>query len=201
MFVAFPVHESAHALVAYWLGDDTGKKQNRISLIPFKHMNLFGTLMMIFVGVGWAKPVPINPNNFKNRKIGMALSSLAGPVSNLILAYISIVIWRILYWSTFGTTNVFLTLLLNIFQYGVILNIGLAVFNLLPIPPLDGSRIITLVLPEKTYFNIMKYERFIFFILIIVVYSGFLDVPLAMFREGTLSLMVFLSKWVDFFFI
>ena len=204
MFIAFPVHESAHALVAYWLGDDTGKNEKRISLNPFRHMNLFGALMMVFIGVGWAKPVPINPNKFKNRKFGMALSSLAGPVSNLLLAYISIVLWRILYWHLYmnGTivlaaTNAILTFL----EFSVVLNIGLAVFNLLPIPPLDGSRIITLILPEETYFKIMKYERIIFIGLIITVYSGLLDKPLMLFREGTLSIMLFLSKWVDLFFI
>ena len=99
LMTAFPVHESAHGLAAHLLGDDTAKNQGRISLNPAKHISLWGALFMLFVGVGAAKPVPINARNFKNPKVGMALSSLAGPVSNLILAYLSMVIYRILYMS------------------------------------------------------------------------------------------------------
>lgn len=199
LFTAFPVHESAHAFTAHLLGDDTAKSQGRISLNPFKHIDLFGTLMMIFVGVGWAKPVPINPDNFKNKKAGMALSSFAGPVSNLILAYLSIIIWRFMLWKSYGSANSS-NFLLTVFEYSVLLNIGLAVFNLLPVPPLDGSRIITLILPENLYFKVMKYERFIFIALIIAVYSGVLDAPLRLFRETALDAMIFLSGWVDYLF-
>ncbi len=196
MFIAFPVHEFAHAYTAHLLGDDTAKKQGRLTLNPIKHMNLFGTVLMVFVGVGWAKPVPVNPNNFKNRKAGMAVTSFAGPVSNLILAYLSVIIWRVLFfYDFFGSDFVRM-----IFEVGIILNIGLAVFNMLPVPPLDGSRLITLVFPDKIYFKVMKYERYIFFALIIVVYSGMLDGILLYLRENVLIFMMNISGWVDFLF-
>ncbi|MCL2053444.1 MAG: site-2 protease family protein [Oscillospiraceae bacterium] len=191
---AFPVHESAHALAAHWLGDNTAKEQGRITLNPFKHFDLFGTMMMLVAGVGWAKPVPINPANFKEPKKGMALSSFAGPLSNLILAYLSIVLGKITFFSGAWFSNAYL---LYFFSYSALLNVYLAVFNLMPIPPLDGSRIITLILPEKTYFKIMVYERFIMFALLIAVFMGLLRGPLNYLSGLVMNAMYFLSGWVD----
>lgn len=191
LFTAFPVHEFAHAYVAHKLGDDTAKYQGRLTINPFAHLDLMGTLMMILIGFGWAKPVPINPNNFKNRKVGMALSSLAGPVSNLIMAYIAMIIYKLISFN-FVTSEVMYNIAV-MFAYMVSLNIGLAVFNMLPIPPLDGSRIFSLFLDEKSYFNIMRFERYIFFILVIVMYSGILSTPLAYLRSGVLHIMDILT--------
>lgn len=191
LFTAFPVHEFAHAYVAHKLGDDTAKYQGRMTINPFAHLDLMGTLMMIFIGFGWAKPVPINPNNFKNRKVGMALSSLAGPVSNLIMAYIAMIIYKIISFN-FLTSEVMYNIAV-MFAYMVSLNIGLAVFNMLPIPPLDGSRIFSLFLNEDSYFYIMRFERYIFLILIIVMYSGILNTPLAYLRNGVLHVMDILT--------
>lgn len=196
LLTAFPVHECAHALSAHWLGDDTAKDQGRITLNPLRHLDLFGTIFMLFAGFGWAKPVPINPNNFKNRKVGMAVSSLAGPLSNLILSYISIILCKILTYNSAG--NTYLDALADVFWYSTILNVGLAVFNLLPIPPLDGSRIFNLVLPEKIYFKIMKYENVVFGILFFAIWMGFLDRPLMFLQQKAYDLMNLLSLWVDF---
>lgn len=196
LLTAFPVHECAHALSAHWLGDDTAKDQGRITLNPLRHLDLFGTIFMLFAGFGWAKPVPINPNNFKNRKVGMAVSSLAGPLSNLILSYISIILCKILIYNSAG--NTYLDALADVFWYSTILNVGLAVFNLLPIPPLDGSRIFNLVLPEKIYFKIMKYENIVFGILFLAIWMGFLDRPLMFLQQKAYDLMNLLSLWVDF---
>lgn len=197
LFTAFPVHESAHALTAHWLGDDTAKDQGRISLNPFKHINLFGALFMLFVGVGAAKPVPINASKFKKPKVGMAVSALAGPVSNLLLAYLSIILYRFLY-SISYLNGSDLSILLYVFQYAAILNIGLAVFNLLPIPPLDGSRIVTMFLPDKSYFGIMKYEKYIFIAIFILIFSGLLDRPLYFLQDKAIDVLWSLTGWVDY---
>ncbi len=195
LLIAFPIHECAHALVAKWLGDDTAEKQGRITLNPLKHLDLFGTILMLFAGFGWAKPVPINPNNFKKRKLGMALSSLAGPVSNLILAYIAIILSKILLYTE--TSEELSIICIN----AMLINVGLAVFNLIPVPPLDGSRILLLILPEKLYFKVMKYENVIFIILFAVIWLGLLDTPLAFLQVKTIEIMGFLSLWIDKLFI
>ena len=199
LLTAFPVHECAHALAAHWLGDDTAKNQGRISLNPLRHLDLFGTVFMLLAGFGWAKPVPINANNFKNRKVGMAVSSLAGPLSNVLMSYVSIVICKILTYSSYG--NSYVNALADVFWYATILNLGLAVFNLLPVPPLDGSRIFNLVLPEKLYFKVMKYENIIFGILFLSIWLGFLDKPLYFLQQQAFGLMNRFSIWVDIFMI
>ncbi len=195
LLIAFPIHECSHALVAKWLGDDTAEKQGRITLNPLKHLDLWGTILMLFAGFGWARPVPINPNKFKKRKLGMALSSLAGPVSNLILAYIAMILSKILLYTE--TSEELSIICIN----AMLINVGLAVFNLIPVPPLDGSRIMLLILPEKLYFKVMKYENVIFIILFAIIWLGLLDTPLAFLQVKTIEFMSFLSGWVDMLFI
>ena len=206
LLTAFPVHECAHALAAHWMGDDTAKNQGRMTLNPLRHLDPIGTVFMLLAGFGWAKPVPINANNFKNRKVGMAVSSLAGPLSNLLMSYISIVIYKLLvYYNFFAYSdnyiNPTLDALANVFWYATILNLGLAVFNLLPVPPLDGSRIFNLVLPERIYFKVMRYENIIFGILFAAIWLGFLDRPLAFLQQHAFVLMNLLSAWVDILMI
>ena len=174
--VAIPFHECGHALAAWLLGDDTAKRQGRLSMNPFAHFDLLGTLCMVFAGVGWAKPVSTDPRNFKNPKWGMALTALAGPAANILLAYVGMVVWKLMYyWAPLTDAAIYIAMFL---QYLVLMNVSLAVFNLIPVPPLDGSRILLVLLPRRIYFGLMKYERYIMIALLAAVWFGALDTPL-----------------------
>lgn len=197
LFTAVPVHECAHAWVAEKMGDDTGRKQGRITLNPFAHLTLWGSLMMILVGFGWGKPVMVDSRNFKNPKKGMVLTSLAGPASNFIMAFLSMIVYKVLAFLSYAKDSSTLDMMATVFVYITLINISLAVFNFLPIPPLDGSKIFNAILPEKWYFTIMKYENFIFIALIILVYSGLLDAPLSFLQGKVIDVMLFLTGWVD----
>ena len=170
--IAIPFHEAGHALAAWLLGDPTAKREGRISLNPFRHFDLVGTLCMIFAGVGWAKPVSTDPRNFKNPKWGMALTALAGPAANLLLAYLGMVAWKILYyWAPTTMITIFAARFL---QYLVMMDVGLAVFNLIPIPPLDGSKIVAYFLPPRAAWAYMSAGRYGFIILVLLLATGLL---------------------------
>ncbi|MEG0305768.1 MAG: site-2 protease family protein, partial [Oscillospiraceae bacterium] len=133
MLLAIPVHESAHALVSSWLGDSTAKDNGRLTLNPMAHFDLLGAMCMILTGFGWARPVPIGANRFKHPKLGMAVSALAGPVSNLLLGYFGYIAYKLTAYTLTGRTQ---SILLLFFQTFVLINVMLAVFNLIPVPPL-----------------------------------------------------------------
>jgi Zn-dependent proteases len=181
LLFALTVHEFSHGYIAYKLGDYTAKITGRLSLNPLRHLDPVGAICMLVFGFGWAKPVPIDTRNFKNPKRGMALSALAGPVANFILAFIGMFL-SMLAVRFLGTAvmsgNMFayaIILFLNVFY---MLNLGLAVFNMLPIPPLDGSRIFLIFLPTHIYFKIMQYERYIMMGMFALIFFGVLDRPL-----------------------
>ncbi len=203
LLTAIPIHESAHAYVASRLGDKTAKYQGRISLNPMVHFDMMGFICLIIAGIGWAKPVPINSYNFRgDRRVGMALSAAAGPASNLVVALISVLLARIFFF--FYANGLVVGVVGTVFYYiyyllfaMVQINILLAIFNLIPLPPFDGSRIFNLILPEKFYFKVMQYERYIFMGLFIVLVLGVLDYPLSVARSFVLDIMMFLTGFVD----
>ena len=181
------VHEISHGYTAYKMGDPTAKSLGRLSLNPLKHLDPIGALCMLLFGFGWAKPVPINTRYFKKPRASMALTALAGPVSNLLMAFVAFVAW--LYITVLGgTSSLFVELLGIFFEDFFVLNLGLAVFNLVPVPPLDGSRILFVLLPDKIYFGIMRYERYIYLALLVCLYLGVLDAPLNAAMRGVLWL-------------
>ena len=149
------VHESCHGLAAYWLGDDTAKRMGRISLNPLRHIDIGGLIMMAIFHFGWAKPVTIDMRRFRNRRAGMAITALAGPVSNVILAFLAL--------------------------------ICLALCNLIPIPPLDGSKVLFSLLPDSAYAWLMRYERYGMILLYILLFADVLDTPLNFLRTGLLN--------------
>ena len=164
------VHETCHGLAALALGDPTAKRQHRLSLNPLRHIDWFGLLMMLVAGFGWARPVPVNPNYFKKPRQGMALTALAGPASNLLLALLLLIPARLIY--TYAHYSVFNQTALDFLTSTAALSIGLGLFNLIPIPPLDGSKVLTVLLPERAYRWLMHYERFGIFALWLLVALG-----------------------------
>lgn len=164
------VHETCHGLAALALGDPTAKRQHRLSLNPLRHIDWFGLLMMLVAGFGWARPVPVNPNYFKKPWQGMALTALAGPASNLLLALLLLIPARLIY--TYAHYSVFNQTALDFLTSTAALSIGLGLFNLIPIPPLDGSKALAVLLPERAYRWLMRYERFGIFALWLLVALG-----------------------------
>ena len=180
IFLTLPVHEFAHGFVANKLGDPTPRYQGRLTLNPIAHIDPIGALGILLFGIGWAKPVNVNARYFKNPKWGMAITALAGPVSNIIMAFISLVLMNtivVLNIKTGFGGGIYL-LVVTFFYYVANINVYLAVFNFIPIPPFDGSRVLFAFLPTKYYFSIMRYERFIFIGLLVILYLGVFDYPL-----------------------
>jgi len=174
--VALTIHEFAHGYVAYRLGDDTAKSCGRLTLNPIKHIDPFGALCMILFHFGWAKPVPIDPRNFKNPRKGFALTAVAGPATNLVIGFLTAFVY-LLCLSTFKEVeSAFLNNLqintLLFLLYFFTINVGLGIFNLIPVPPFDGSRILNVILPERLYFKVMRYERQIYWGVIAWLFLG-----------------------------
>lgn len=186
--------------MAYKLGDPTAKMMGRVTLNPFRHFDLFGTLSMLLVGFGWAKPVPFNPHNFKRFRSGSALVALAGPVSNFLMAAVSLFLYFSVqaivgFFPVTGAAEQIVWILSTMLAMMVDYNISLGVFNLIPIPPLDGSKVLFSFLPAKAFNFILNFERYGLFILFIVLASGVLDGPINLLMQSVSYLLSFVIGW------
>lgn len=189
-------HEISHGLTALLLGDTTARDSGRLSINPLKHVDLWGLVMMAVFKFGWAKPVPINMRKFKHPVAGMAVTAAAGPISNLLLAWVSIFLELILLNIPHLEYGLVFTTVLMLLDYITVLSIGLAVFNIIPIPPLDGSKILNAVLPQKIYYRILRYEKYGFILIMVLLYTGFLDTPLFFCRSAILNAFYSSAGWV-----
>lgn len=199
IFLIMPFHEWAHAFTAYKLGDTSVKARGRMSLNPIEHIDPIGALMILLIGFGWAKPVPVDDRNFKNPKVGMGITALAGPVANFVAALAGGLILNALYTFAYSfiASNIVGYYISVFFSYYIVLNICLAVFNLVPIPPLDGSKILFMFLPDKWVYNFYKYENVFFGILIILVWFNVLPLGII---ENALSEFVIWFTGLPFAF-
>ena len=170
VLLCLSVHETSHGLVAYALGDPTAKARNRLSLNPLRHIDWFGFAMMFFVGFGWAKPVPVDPRYFKKPKVGMAITALAGPVSNFLLAILLLLGSKVIY--LYVSYNPMTDALYGFLIQSAVLSLGLGLFNLIPIPPLDGSKVAAVLLPERAYGTLMRYERYGILLLLLLSFGN-----------------------------
>jgi len=180
-------HEVSHGLVALKLGDATAKRAGRLSFNPIKHIDLWGLLMMAVFKFGWAKAVPIDMRNFKHPVRDMAITAAAGPLSNVVLAFLALCIRAAAVYVNFRTGGAISAFVVTFFEYVAILSVGLAVFNVIPISPLDGSKVLYALLPQRIYFRILRYERYGFLVLMVVLYLGILDTPLNFCRSALIG--------------
>lgn len=203
ILLALTCHEVAHGWVSYKLGDPTAYNMGRLTLNPIKHLDPIGTLAMLLVGVGWAKPVPVNSRYYKKPKFGMALTALAGPVTNLLLGFIGVILYfvSILIVGSIAIDPMLADIIVTFFEYFAMLNVSLAVFNLIPVPPFDGSRIAFVFLPTKWYFQIMRYERVIMLVMLVLLATGALSGGISLVTNTLLNGMVSLVATVIGWFI
>ena len=204
VLLALSVHEVSHGWMAYKLGDPTAKNMGRLTLNPLKHLDPLGTLCMVIFHFGWARPVPINTRYFKHNKRDTALTAAAGPASNFIMAFLGILLYRVFLalFTRFPAHSDFTYYVqyaaLTLCRYFHALNLSLGLFNLIPVPPLDGSRIFLVWLPAKYYFGVMKYERYIQLALMILLWTRILTLPLSAAVTAISSGMDWLVRLIPF---
>jgi Zn-dependent protease len=188
-------HETCHGLVAWWLGDDTAKRMGRLSLNPLRHVDVMGLVVMAVAKFGWAKAVPIDMRKFRNPKLGMAVTAFAGPLSNVILAFfalllrVPVILLYIRSGFAVGWEHA-----ITFLEYVTTLSTGLAVFNLFPIPPLDGSKVVAAVLPERWYMRLMRVERYGMIVLAVLLLTKVLDTPLLYMRQLLLNVLMYIPN-------
>ncbi|MDE6111575.1 MAG: site-2 protease family protein [Eubacterium sp.] len=193
VFFCLPIHELAHGWAAYKMGDSTAKNLGRLTFNPFAHLDLFGTIMLFLFGIGYANPVPVTTRNFRNPKKGMIVTALAGPGANVLMAFVFICLYYIV---LLLPQSLVISFIAYFFSYAATVNVSLAVFNLLPIPPLDGSKVIGFLIPTKAYFKILRYERYIMIGLLVLLFTGILNVPIALISDVLLKIISFIPSLI-----
>ena len=196
LMTAIPVHEFAHAWAAEKMGDSTARYSRRLSLNPLDHIDPIGALMILLIGIGFARPVPIDSRNFRDHKMGTIVTSLAGPASNILMALVCMIVAKLLRVAFLATQFGFLVGIYQVISFMVNVNLMLAVFNLLPIPPLDGWHAICPLLPRELYWKIAAYEHQIVWLVLILVWFGAFNGIL-----GTLSSLLYMLLDAMTFFI
>ncbi len=194
LFLALSIHEFAHGYAAYLMGDNTAKYNGRLSLNPLNHLDIAGTLCLLLFHFGWAKPVPVNPYNFRDRKRGTIIVSLAGPFANFVLALVCTVIYKLL--ANFVYVSQIAEFFYLIFVYAAAMNVGLMVFNLIPIPPLDGSKVLMEFLPERYRFSMYNIERYSGIILLVLVWTNVLTPVLSTMRNWVYALIELITFFI-----
>ena len=174
ILIALSLHEMAHGWASYMLGDPTPKAQGRLSVNPLNHLDLTGTLLLLFAGFGWAKPVQVDSRYYENPKQDMVKVALAGPIMNFLVAFVALFIRELMYEMELSY-NMFNIYVSNLLLYIAMIDIGLGLFNLIPIPPLDGSKVLFAILPAKSYFAYMQYEQFGMILLLAFIIFGAFD--------------------------
>ena len=194
IFCILPLHEYAHGWMAERLGDHTARAAGRLTLNPLASLDPFGALFLLLFGFGWAKPVPVNPWNFKKPKRDMAIAALAGPVSNLLAALVGAILYYVLIFTVLPNAPIAVFLGVNsFFNVYIVINVGLAVFNLLPVPPLDGSRIVSAFLSDRAMNAYYRYQNVIVMVLFLLLFSGVLDRPLNIAQNAALDGILWLA--------
>ena len=194
VFLCLTVHETCHGLAALALGDPTAKSMHRLSLNPLRHIDWLGLALMFAAGFGWAKPVPVNPNYFRKPKQGMAITALAGPVSNFLLAILFLGIGKVIY--LYAPYSDGMNVLFSWCLYTVApMSVGMGLFNLIPFPPLDGSKVLAVFLPDGAYGKLMRYERWGMLLLAVLLLTGVLDTPLGVLRDGLTDGLFAIGMW------
>lgn len=195
LLTAITIHEYSHARTALYFGDATAKMYGRLSLNPMKHLDPIGALMLLFFRFGWAKPVPINARNFDNYKKGTIWVSLAGPLANIALAAVTALLWRFL--SLLPLPFEALAIISRLFNLLIIYNVFFAIFNLIPLPPLDGSKVLGMLLPPKQSYYYSQYmsqiEQYGFWVLILLVATGVLNIIMMPFINILMFIMALLK--------
>lgn len=193
--ICITLHELSHGFVAYKLGDNTAKNMGRLTLNPIKHIDIFGLIMMVVFKFGWAKPVPVNMRNFKNPKRDMAITALAGPLSNVLICCVVLFIYGLVYLPCNLAGTEFAGSLLYAVYITAYLSIALAIFNIIPIPPLDGSKVLFSLMSDKSYMKLMRYERYGMLLLLVLIVTEVLGNPLYAATEFVFDKLFIFAEW------